>query len=335
MNKKRMQEHLKRKFDDWANSITDKNVQKMVKIHSIITGGCITSLLLGEHVNDYDIYFSDMETAYAVAKYYVDIFNKKSKNHKNRFNYHHRALVLKGGSSEYIEKQIKEQNEQKWRSTMLNIPESRVKIVIRSDGVAECETDGTVKRPDPNEILTDMDDIDYEKEVEPKPKKDEPKKKYQLKFLTSNAITLSNKIQCTTRFYGTPEEIHKNYDYIHCTNYWTSWYNQLVLNSNALEAILDKRLVYQGSKYPLSSVIRMRKFLRKGWKINAGQVLKMCFQLSELNLQDVEVLEDQLIGVDTMYFMDLIENIKHMKSQDPEFQIDKDYVCTLADKIFG
>ena len=34
-------------------------------------------------------------------------------------------------------------------------------------------------------------------------------------------------------------------------------------------------------------MIRTRKFLKRGWHINAGQYLKMCFQISELDLSDI------------------------------------------------
>lgn len=343
MNRKRIQEHLKAKFDDWVNSITDKKVQAAVRHGSIITGGCIVSLLTGEPVNDYDVYFTDEETTYTVAKYYVDIFNKDTAEQKNRLGYKHKAMVLRGGNDAYIQDQIKEQGEWSWNTGMLQIPAGRVKIVVRSDGVkgndkAVEDEDGPIAPSlNPERIMTDMDDIDYDKECEPPvPKKDEKtRKKYQPKFLTTNAVTLTDKIQCTVRFYGTPEEIHKNYDFVHCTNYWTSYYNQLVLHAESLEAILDKRLIYQGSLYPLSSIIRIRKFIQKGWKINAGQLLKMCFQLSKINLSDIHKLEDQLMGVDTMYFFDLIERLKEQQKHAPEGTIDQEYVCTLVDKIFG
>lgn len=82
-------------------------------------------------------------------------------------------------------------------------------------------------------------------------------------YFTSNAITLKGKIQLVIRFYGDPAEIHKNYDFIHCTNYWLSSDKDLHLNIGALEAILAKELLYQGSKYPLCSIIRTRKFIQR------------------------------------------------------------------------
>jgi hypothetical protein len=92
---------------------------------------------------------------------------------------------------------------------------------------------------------------------------------------------------------------------VHATNYFT-FEEGLVTNVAALESILTKSLRYQGSLYPLTSVIRMKKFIQRGWTVNAGEILKMLFQVSELDLKNIEVLEEQLIGVDVAYFSLLI-----------------------------
>ena len=152
-------------------------------------------------------------------------------------------------------------------------------------------------------------------------------------FLSTNAITLTNDIQLVLRFYGEPEEIHKNYDFIHATNYWTSKDNKLVLNPKALECILTKELLYNGSKYPLCSIIRTKKFIRRGWTINAGQYVKMALQLNELDLTNPAVLEEQLTGVDSAYFTLFLRWFKGNKQNIPE----KDYVpylTTVIDRIF-
>src|SRR5690606_18878685 len=120
------------------------------------------------------------------------------------------------------------------------------------------------------------------------------KPKYRPVFLSSNAITLSNKLQLILRFYGEPDEIHKNYDFVHCTSYYDHKDKQLTLRPEALEAILTKELRYVGSLYPLCSIIRLRKFIARGWTINAGQILKMALQLSKMDLTKPEILQDQL-----------------------------------------
>lgn len=165
---------------------------------------------------------------------------------------------------------------------------------------------------------------------------DDGKPKYRPLFISANAITLSHGVQLVMRFVGEPEVIHKFYDFIHCTCYWKSWDGELVLPAAALEAILTKELRYVGSLYPLCSIIRIRKFVARGWQINAGQILKMCFQLNGLDLKDLAVLEDQLTGVDAFYFMQVIERLKEKQKEDggePK-PIDSTYLMSIIDRMF-
>ena len=89
--------------------------------------------------------------------------------------------------------------------------------------------------------------------------------------------------------------------------------------------------MYQGSRYPVTSIIRMKKFLKRGWNISAGEILKICMQISELNLHDVEVLEDQLIGVDVAYFSTLISAISNIKDTS---KVNAEYISSIIDNIF-
>ena len=163
--------------------------------------------------------------------------------------------------------------------------------------------------------------------------KPDEEKEYQLIYVTSNAITLSDHVQVVTRFTGNPEEIHKNYDFIHATNYWT-FKTGLVTNIRALESLLTKELRYQGSKFPLCSIIRTRKFVQRKWTINAGQYLKMALQLNELDLLDVKILEEQLIGVDIAYFSQLLGLLKTHQDESTEKLIDTSWLLEAIDRVF-
>lgn len=160
--------------------------------------------------------------------------------------------------------------------------------------------------------------------------KSENAPKYQVAFISENAISLTNEIQIVTRFSGTPEEIHKNFDYVHATNYFTLE-SGIVTNISALESVLTKELRYQGSLYPLTSIIRMKKFIGRGWRINAGEMLKIMFQISELDLRNPEVMEEQLIGVDIAYFGVLIEILKGVKKE----SLTSQYLNEIIDRVFN
>lgn len=292
MNKKNINAVLCKVHDEFVRSIDDEKVRYAVERNSIITGGCIVSMLTGEQVHDYDYYFTDKETCEAVAKYYAGKFN-----------------AAHPGTCARVEK-----------------IDGRIKVFIQSKGVAgDDETEPDLPDYDPMQTnITPDSDL---KNIEEKPK-------YEPVYLTSNAITLRGKIQLVIRFYGEPEEIHKNYDFIHCTNYWLSRDRKTYLNQDALESILSRELFYSGSKYPLCSIIRTRKFITRGWTINAGQYLKMAMQLNELDLTDVKILEDQLVGVDSAYFQMLINALTDRSKNDSAFKINAQYVTAIVDKIF-
>lgn len=292
---------LHKKFNDFLKSIDDEQVRNMVEKNTIITGGCITSMLLKEPVNDYDIYFRNFETAKAVAEYYVARFEKSATR-----------------SCEVI---------------IAPDLEGKDRVKIKMSGNAGISQEVS---PELDEAMQDPGAIEdgYERaECEALKTVDDGKGKYRPVFMSTNAITLSNQIQIILRFYGEPESIHENYDFVHCTNYWASWEQGaacLVLRQKALEAILAKELVYVGSKYPICSLFRLRKFIRRGWQINAGQVLKMAMQVSELDLKSVAVLEDQLTGVDVAYFISVIEQVK---AKDPE-KVNSAYLVEIINRMF-
>lgn len=286
---------LRAKFDAFLSSITDEAVKALVKDNTIITGGCIVSMLCKENVNDYDLYFRNEATALAVATYYAAKFKEKNEG------YEIAATCVDGRVSISVNKS----KNVSVAGTVPNVSESL-------------------------ENFTDADEIPAD-QLEPK-KEEKESERYAPIFLSSNAITLSTKVQLIIRFYGEPDQIHENYDFVHCTSYWASWETSVTLRPAALEAILTKELRYVGSKYPICSLIRTRKFIARGWTINAGQYVKMAWQVSKLDLTNLDTLKDQLVGVDSAYFSMLIHRLE--KERDKTGELTGEYVTTLIDKIF-
>lgn len=301
MNSKNIKRHLNAKLRDWIDNIDNEEVKKALKENTIITGCAIVSLLTGDIVHDYDVYFRTKEACVKVAEYYVGKWNEEHEDKPV-------SLKVEDGDN------------------------GSVKCFVRSKGIADEEEQGG------DEIAYNFESNAKEDEemgaVSDKEEIEDGKEKYRPRFITSNAITLSNKVQIVTRFYGEVEEIHKNYDFVHCTCAWSSWNNEVFLPTKALECIINKELYYVGSKYPLCSIIRTRKYIERGYHINAGQYVKMCMQLNELDLKDVKVLEEQLTGVDTTYFSMMIEELQKHQEETGEDKVDTSYAMQLINKLF-
>jgi hypothetical protein len=296
MKRKTIERIIVKKLNAWLDTIDDVTLRDDVRENLVLSGGSITSMFLQEDVNDFDIYIQNINVCERLAQYYCKADGIE---------------VLNGNLKDIYLEQLPEDElyvDTEWGQNM-----SAEAIIIKSLHYGQIKLNITGAGIQSSAVT---------KEIE--------LKEYHPVFFSQNAISLSNDIQIVIRFTGTVEEIHRSYDFVHATNYYT-FKEGLVTNTKALECILTKELKYQGSLYPLTSVIRMKKFIARKWTMNAGEVLKMLYQVSELDLKDPVVLEEQLVGVDIAYFSLLIDAIRNV---DPK-KLDSSYINKLIDKIFN
>lgn len=322
---------IRERLTKWSDSITDEALKTLVKRDTIVSGGCIASMLMGDRVNDYDLYFRTKETALAVANYYVNVFNETKGK-----------LATTAAAS--CNPSVKEEK----RVNIKGNEENRIIIYMKSSGVAS-ETQDTAYRYFENaaqdgpeedffaglqgyetsmEGAMDENPLSVGEQVKEE-MRNAKKAAFRPVFLSDNAITLSDKVQLVVRFYGNPAEIHENYDFAHAMCYYDWHSDNLALPADALEAMMSKSLIYKGSLYPLCSLFRVRKFIARGWRISAGQMLKIIFQIADVDLKDPKVLREQLIGVDMAYMFELIRTIEKETGK-----IDSTYLAKLVDTIF-
>lgn len=280
------------KLEEWLLTIADEPLRKKVRKSLLVSGGSITSMLLNEPVNDYDVYLQDIDVVKALSEYYALPFSD--------------VIILDGrvkqSTIDKMETDISANNS--YAISVRNLKEDQIKFYFAG-------AKGSAKV---NENLP------------------ESERNYTPMFFSPNAISLSNDLQIVIRFHGTPEQIHKTFDYIHATNYFT-FDKGLVRNLEAMESILTKQLKYQGSMYPVTSIIRSKKFIKRNWNIGAGEYLKIMFQISQLDLTNPDVLEEQLVGVDVAYFDLLISILRDRASKD--FNLNTEYLNAIIDKVFN
>jgi hypothetical protein len=321
---KTMNKIIGRKLNEWLESITDKGLCDIIKKNIVISGGCFPSMIQNETPKDYDCYFKTKEAIKKVAEYYVKQWNDAHKDNGKVF-------VLDGAepSKELLEYYNISALDQSKSRMIANTQPDRLKVIFPSYGVVG---DPREVRADEElgDVLSNITEIDETKADEII---EQEKRKYFPVFLSTNAITLSNGIQIVVRFYGEPDKIHETYDFAHTKAYWTSDTGTIIPNE-VYDAVVNKTLIYTGSKYPVCSIFRMRKFIERGWRINAGQMLKICMQISALDLMNIDTLEDQLIGVDSLYFMRLIEQFRRMKEKNADWDLTPQYIISVIDKIF-
>lgn len=290
------------KLTEWLKTITDESLRKEVRDNLLVSGGSITSLLLNEPINDYDIYLQDISVLKRLVEYYIKGCSS--------------IVLLDGREKEKLQNKLDEdykdasgdedgsERNNSYAISLRNLKEDQIKLYMGGAGLKVNETIPEAER------------------------------NYIPLYFSPNAISLSNDIQIVIRFHGTPEQIHKTFDFVHATNYFT-FKEGLVRNLPAIESILTKQLRYQGSHYPVTSIIRSKKFVKRLWNINAGELLKIIYQCSLLDLNDPDVMEEQIIGVDVAYFEILVNILRGKRESEPGFAMTSDYLNEIIDRVFN
>ena len=295
MQIKTIEKVILNKMNEWLETITDEDLRKETKDNLLVSGGSIASMLMGADVNDYDVYIKDIDVLKKLADYYVKPFESEG------------VWIADGREKEKLMKEYDVSEKLNYYSiTLRNLKEDQIKLMFD-------KKEGGIRL---NEEKS-KDELNYEPV-----------------FFSPNAISLSNDLQIVLRFWGDNKKIHETFDFVHATNYFT-FETGLVTNIAALESILTRTLKYQGSHYPVTSIIRAKKFIKRGFNIGAGELLKIMFQISQLDLSNPDVLEEQLIGVDVAYFEILIKALRGKFSSDEDFKLNTKYFNELVDKIFN
>ena len=310
-----IERNIRHKIEDWLESIDDEEVRLKLKDNIVVTGGCITSMLLGEEPNDYDVYLKSYKVAAMIAEYYVEKFCAEVCN-----------TVRFAGQERVTGITVKE---------IEGVP----KIYVKSAGVAreggadeyqyfEMIADSDVRLQTVDDYMIAAISVQNPTYVK------EKLKPYRPMFLTSNAITLTDGIQVVIRFAGTPSVLHENFDFTHCKNHWCSWKSPgkaLQLLKKPVICTLNKRVHYSpGSLYPLASLFRTRKFIHRGWDVSLGEYLKIVYDIAKLDLNNPAVLQDQLIGMDAAYFAEIITALREGNVE----KIDAAYLARIIDELY-
>lgn len=316
MQIKTIEKVIKDKLNEWLATITDEALRVDIQNNLLVSGGSIASMLLNKPVNDYDIYLMDMDVCKRVAEYYRDAFKSDIQilDGRNReqliddYNNSGRSKIFEIVDAGVVDngQSIPIEQNNSYAISLRNLKEDQIKLYF-TDAGGGLAVNKDVAKSELN---------------------------YTPLYFSPNAISLSNNLQIVLRFWGTPEQIHKTFDYIHATNYFT-FKDGLVRNLAAMESILTMQLRYQGSYYPLTSIIRAKKFIKRGFNISAGELLKIMFQISQLDLNNPDVLEEQIIGVDVAYFSKIIDALRNKYATDKGFQLSTDYLNELIDRIFN
>lgn len=110
-----------------------------------------------------------------------------------------------------------------------------------------------------------------------------------------------------------PEDILGKFDWTVCMGAFDFKNHEFILYNKFLADLAMRRLIFNcNTDYPICSLHRLTKYEKKGFHIQAGEIVKLSLCIAKLKMNSYADLKDQLMGIDTLIFeeltTDLIDN---------------------------
>lgn len=135
---------------------------------------------------------------------------------------------------------------------------------------------------------------------------------------------------------GFCDKLFNMFDFTCCCAIYDIDKDVFILHKDFLVDNLSKVLKFNSkTRYPLSSLMRVRKYLSYGFTISAIELLKIAMAIRKLDLTDPKVLKDQLTGIDVAILRPVLDDLKDRNSKiDLEDFVDKlETIIDMADII--
>lgn len=129
------------------------------------------------------------------------------------------------------------------------------------------------------------------------------------------------------------KDIIDQFDYTVCMGAYDFDTKQFVLNDRFIEHIARRELSYNvNGKYPLGSLFRLRKYLKKGYTISGTEIIKLGLSINNLKMESYIDLKKQLEGIDTLFLKELTDKLLSPEYAEKKFDFSE--FMDMIDKFF-
>jgi hypothetical protein len=149
---------------------------------------------------------------------------------------------------------------------------------------------------------------------------------YELSYKSDSAKTYTKdgvKVQVisTSLISGSAQQVIDQFDYTICMGAYDFEGMTFVLHENFVEHIARKELYYNtAGKYPISSLFRLRKYIKKGYTIPGLEIIKLALSINNLKMTSFRDLRGQLMGIDILFLKTLTDKL--MEDGEKEYSFD-------------
>jgi len=119
------------------------------------------------------------------------------------------------------------------------------------------------------------------------------------------------------------DKLLEGFDFTICMGAFSMKEDRFYHNEDFLIDLSEKRLVFNiKAKYPMASMYRVLKYIKKGYKISGLEIVKISLSIHNLKMNSYKDLRKQLMGIDTLFLKELTDSLLSKDKDDLEYDFD-------------
>src|SRR4030043_315196 len=168
-----------------------------------------------------------------------------------------------------------------------------------------------------NKAINDLDIFFYRPEHFECMIKDVENKGWKPAFNTVNAMSYNIvpigidkpiRIQFIRTYFGLPSEVIGMFDFTICMAAYDPQKKEITLGEDFLYHLSQKTLSFNiKTEYPISSLWRVRKYLKRDFTLPAIECIKIALAINDLQIETYKDLKKQLDGIDTLFLKEVTD----------------------------
>jgi hypothetical protein len=162
-----------------------------------------------------------------------------------------------------------------------------------------------------------------------------------VKYSTDNAVSYrvkGKKVQLIKKqgFVGPPVLVVPHFDFTVSMCAYMPDTRQFYYDDKFMEHLAARTLVYNpDSKNPLSTMVRVKKFLARGYSVSGVELVKLGLAVNNLSIVTYKDLKEQLEGIDTVLLKELTDALLVKADSEYDFREFLTMAEEYLDKFYG
>lgn len=140
-----------------------------------------------------------------------------------------------------------------------------------------------------------------------------------------------------------PETVSTIFDFTVCMGLYNFGSRLFYLDDKFLVHLSQRKIVFNSKTlYPISSLVRLHKYMKRGFTVSGIEFLKVGLRINSLEMKTYADLKEQIQGIDTMFLRGFISSICPDEklavteySMDTTFEYLDKYIDDHYERIFG